>query len=110
MYGLIGTINGRAGINCRYWIGPCCALCGRYCINTGVGPKNAKKKKSFSTFLFIYLSKLIHIDTVDNGLNRLPALRADDGTLCGFIDMKYPPVGGVDCEYIDSGDELNSGW
>lgn len=38
MYGLIGTINGRVGISCRYWIGPCCALCGKYCIITGVGP------------------------------------------------------------------------
>lgn len=38
MYGLIGTMSGRVGINWRYWMGPCCALCGKYCIITGVGP------------------------------------------------------------------------
>lgn len=40
MYGLIGTISGRVGINCKYWMPLLCWFCGKYCMMTGVGPAN----------------------------------------------------------------------
>lgn len=44
MYGLMGTSNGRVGINCKYWTAPVCPLCGKYCMITGVGAAKNEAK------------------------------------------------------------------